>query len=40
MLAEADAATPSDPFTVRSIAAPHLGPEDPRDLAAVLVRSL
>ncbi|MEV5831319.1 alpha/beta fold hydrolase [Spirillospora sp. NPDC052242] len=40
MIAEADAATPSNPFAVRSLDAPHLGPEDPRDLAAVLVQSL
>ncbi|WP_084550399.1 alpha/beta fold hydrolase [Actinomadura rifamycini] len=40
MIAEADAATPSNPFAVRSVAAPHLGPEDPRVLAAVLARSL
>ncbi|MGI5466215.1 alpha/beta fold hydrolase [Streptomyces sp. CA-132043] len=36
MIAEADAATPGNPFVVRSLHAPHLGPEDPRHLASVL----
>ncbi|GAA2427174.1 alpha/beta hydrolase [Actinomadura vinacea] len=40
MIAEADAATPRNRFTTRSVPAPHLGPENPRDLAAVLSESL
>ncbi|MGR6918743.1 alpha/beta hydrolase [[Actinomadura] parvosata] len=40
MIAEADAATPRNRFTVRSVPAPHLGPADPHILAAVLSETL
>ncbi|GAA1527146.1 alpha/beta hydrolase [Actinomadura kijaniata] len=36
MIEEADRATPGNRFDVRSLEAPHLGPKDPRPLAAVL----
>lgn len=38
MIAEADAATPDNTFDVHDFDAPHLGPEDPRELADLLAR--
>ena len=40
MIAEADAATPGNRFVVRSLPAPHLGPEDPQVLATALSETL
>ncbi|WP_223166699.1 alpha/beta hydrolase [Nonomuraea sp. SYSU D8015] len=40
MIAEADAATPRNRFAIRSVPAPHLGPEDPHVLATVLSETL
>ncbi|WP_415925277.1 alpha/beta hydrolase [Streptomyces sp. ME19-01-6] len=36
MIKEADRATPGNRFDVRSVEAPHIGPQDPRHLAATL----
>ncbi|RPK32481.1 hypothetical protein EES37_33460 [Streptomyces sp. ADI91-18] len=33
MIREADETTPDNPFRVRSLAAPHIGPRDPALLA-------
>lgn len=39
MIAEANAATPRNRFAVHSLTAPHLGPENPHDLALILNQS-
>jgi pimeloyl-ACP methyl ester carboxylesterase len=36
MIREADRATPRNPFDVHTLAAPHLGPQDPRVVAEIL----